>query len=171
MCVYVWRNHQSTNQKPFSTWHLNNFPPTLICVDRLLEFEYYFGGLIWRRRGSIANTLKLRLFCIMPSICYIHTLLTWHCIAYPSLQRMLFVFGWPSCQRSDLILVEVFQHAYILPHIGSMVLFCFICGNFMQTWYGTCIYFCWADQVVWYLCGWNMDWKDISKCSPRPKIY
>ena len=51
---------------------------------------------------------------------------TWRYIVHPSLLRMLFLFGWPPCQRSDITLVEVSQHAYHYLNIRAIVLFVFL---------------------------------------------
>ena len=45
---------------------------------------------------------------------------------HSSLLRMLFLFGWPPCQRSDMTLVEVSQHAYDYLYIRTIVLFVFL---------------------------------------------
>ena len=45
---------------------------------------------------------------------------------HPSLLRMIFLFGWPPCQRSDMTLVEVSQHAYDYLYIRTIVLFVFL---------------------------------------------
>ena len=43
-----------------------------------------------------------------------HLLFSWSkfALCIQSLLCMLFLFGWPPCQRSDMILMEVSQHAY-----------------------------------------------------------
>ena len=51
---------------------------------------------------------------------------TWRYNVHPSLLRMLFLFGWPPCQRSDMTLVEVSQHAYDYLYIRTIVLFVFL---------------------------------------------
>ena len=60
----------------------------------------------------------------------------------------LFLFGWPPCQRSDMTLVEVSQHAYNCLFIRTIVLFVFLrnsCEPDMVL-----VYFCWINSVwVW----------------------
>ena len=51
---------------------------------------------------------------------------TWRYIVHPSLLCMPFLFGWPPCQRSDMTLVEVSQHAYDYLYIRTIVLFVFL---------------------------------------------
>ena len=51
---------------------------------------------------------------------------TWRYNVHPSPLRMLFIFGWPPCQRSDMTLVEVSQHAYDYLYIRTIVLFVFL---------------------------------------------
>ena len=51
---------------------------------------------------------------------------TWRYNVHPSPLRMLFLFGWPPCQRSDMTLVEVSQHAYGYLCIRTIVLFVFL---------------------------------------------
>ena len=51
---------------------------------------------------------------------------TWRYNVHPSPLRMLFLFGWPPCQRSDMTLVEVSQHAYDYLYIRTIVLFVFL---------------------------------------------
>ena len=63
-----------------------------------------------------------------------------------------FLFGWPPCQRSDMTLVEVSQHAYNCLFIRTIVLFVFLrnsCEPDMVL-----VYFCWINSVwvwVWVL--------------------
>ena len=51
---------------------------------------------------------------------------TWRYNVHPSPLRMLFLFGWPPFQRSDMTLVEVSQHAYGYLCIRTIVLFVFL---------------------------------------------
>ena len=51
---------------------------------------------------------------------------TWRYIVHPPLLCMPFLFGWPPCQRSDMTLVEVSQHAYDYLYIRTIVLFVFL---------------------------------------------
>ena len=50
-----------------------------------------------------------------------HLLFSWRkfALCIQSLLCMLFLFGWPPCQRSDMILMEVSQHAYDMIHYIS----------------------------------------------------
>ena len=50
-----------------------------------------------------------------------HLLFSWgkFALSIQSLLCMLFLFGWPPCQRSDMILMEVSQHAYDMIHYIS----------------------------------------------------
>ena len=91
-----------------------------------------------RRRSS--NALKLRLSSLFHWATHLVfvTQLTWRSIAYPPLLRMLFLFGWPPCQRSDMTLVEVSQHAYDNSYIRSILSFVFF---FKET----------HVNLIWYL--------------------
>ena len=62
---------------------------------------------------------------------------TWTCCAYPTLLCMLFLLGWPPCQRSDLTLMEVSSHAYISLLIRSILLFVFLLKHVNLIW---CMY-------------------------------
>ena len=50
-----------------------------------------------------------------------HLLFSWRkfALCIQSLLCMLFLSGWPPCQRSDMILMEVSQHAYDMIHYIS----------------------------------------------------
>ena len=50
-----------------------------------------------------------------------HLLVSWRkfALCIQSLLCMLFLFGWPPCQRSDMILMEVSQHVYDMIHYIS----------------------------------------------------
>ena len=69
-----------------------------------------------------------------------HLLFSWRkfALCIQSLLCMLFLFGWPPYQRSDMILMEVSQHAYDMIH--------YISGLFG--------YFCVCEiyvNLIWYL--------------------
>ena len=64
--------------------------PMFTVLDPLLEFTYHLL-FSWRKFA----------LCIQSLLC------------------MLFLFGWPPCQRSDMILMEVSQHAYDMIHYIS----------------------------------------------------
>ena len=70
-------------------------------------------------------------------------------LRFPSLSWVLVLFGWPPCQQPDMTLVEVSQLAYNWLCIRDIWLFV-ICMNFISTWYGICIYFCWISFVSVY---------------------
>ena len=59
---------------------------------------------------------------------------------------MLFLFGWPPCQRSDMTLVEVFQHAYNYLCIRTVVLFVFLWNPYNLIWY---LYIFLLNKFVW----------------------
>ena len=65
-----------------------------------------------------------------------------HCVC------MLFLFGWPPCQRSGMTLMEVSQCALDSLYIRNIWLLYIV--MFFLTWYGICIYFGWINFVwVW----------------------
>ena len=72
----------------------------------------------WRSRNTPKLHLSFRLHWA--------TRWTWRYIVHPSLLCMLFLIGWPPCQRSDMTLVEVSQHAYDYSYIRTIVLFVFL---------------------------------------------
>ena len=83
-----------------------------------------------------------------------HLLFSWRkfALCIQSLLCMLFLFGWPPCQRSDMILMEVSQHAYDMIHYISGLFGYFNVCEIYVNWYGTCIYLCWINFVwVWVL--------------------
>ena len=80
-------------------------------------------------KGDVAAThwsCISRLVCIEPPVCYLSPseldviLRIHHCCSCS------FLFGWPPCQRPDMTLVEVSQHAYNYLFIRTMVLFVFL---------------------------------------------
>ena len=64
--------------------------PMFTVLDPLLEFTYHLL-FSWRKFA----------LCIQSLLC------------------ILFLFGWPPCQQSDMILMEVSQHAYDMIHYIS----------------------------------------------------
>ena len=50
---------------------------------------------------------------------------------------MLFLFGWPPCQRSDMILMVVSQRAYAMIHyISGLYGYLYVCEIYVNlTWY------------------------------------
>ena len=108
----VPKNSDSTSG---NLWQFSSMPffysshiPLFTVLDPLLEFTYHLlYG--WRK------------FAL-----YIQSLLC-----------MLFLFGWPPCQRSDMILMEVSQHAYDMIHYisGSFGYF-YVCEIYVNLiWY------------------------------------
>ena len=74
-----------------------------------------------------------------------HLLSSWRkfALCIQSLSCMLFHFGWPSCLRSDMILMEVSQRAYVTIHyISGLYGYLYVCEIYV-TWHGTCISLCW----------------------------
>ena len=91
---FVPKNSDSTSG---NLWKFSSMPffysthiPMFTVLDPLLEFTYHLL-FSWR---------KFALFI-------------------QSLLCMLFLFGWSPCQRSDMILMEVSQHAYDMIHYIS----------------------------------------------------
>ena len=82
--------------------------PMFTVLDPLLEFTYHLL-FSWRKFAS----------CIQ------------------SLPCMLFLFGWPPCQRSDMILMEVSQHAYDMIHyISGLFGYFSVCAIYVNLiWY------------------------------------
>ena len=68
-----------------------------------------------------------------------HLLFSWRkfALCIQSLLRMLFLFGWPPCQRSDMILMEVSQHAYDMIHyISGLFGYFYVCEIYVNLmWY------------------------------------
>ena len=101
-----------------------------------------------RRRSCNTKAAPLVSFALSHPFCYLSPsehdviLRIHHCCACS------FLFGWPSCQRSDMTLVEVSQHAYNCLFIRTIVLFVFLrnsCEPDMVL-----VYFCWINSVwVW----------------------
>ena len=68
-----------------------------------------------------------------------HLLLSWRkfALCIQSLLCMLFLFGWPPYQRSDMILMEVAQHAYDMIHyISGLFGYFYVCEIYVNLiWY------------------------------------
>ena len=68
-----------------------------------------------------------------------HLLFSWRkfALCIQSLLCMLFLFGWPPCQRSDMILMEVSQHAYdMIPYISGLFGYLSVCEIYVNLiWY------------------------------------
>ena len=68
-----------------------------------------------------------------------HLLFSWRkfALCIQSLLCMLFLFGWPPCQRSDVILMEVSQHAYDMIHyISGLFGYLYVCETYVNLiWY------------------------------------
>ena len=68
-----------------------------------------------------------------------HLLFSWRKLALciQSLLCMLFLFGWPPCKRSDMILMEVSQHAYDMIHyISGLFGYFYVCEIYVNLiWY------------------------------------
>ena len=68
-----------------------------------------------------------------------HLLFSWRkfALCIQSLLCMLFLFGWPPCQRSDMILMEVSQHAYDMIHyISGLFGYFSVCAIYVNLiWY------------------------------------
>ena len=68
-----------------------------------------------------------------------HLLFSWRkfALCIQSLVCMLFLFGWPPCQRSDMILMEVSQHAYDMIHnISGLFGYFYVCEIYVNLiWY------------------------------------
>ena len=82
--------------------------PMFTVLDPLLEFTYHLL-FIWRKFA----------LCIQ------------------SLLYMLFLLGWPPCQRTDMILMEVSQHAYDMIHyISGLFGYFYVCEIYVNLiWY------------------------------------
>ena len=68
-----------------------------------------------------------------------HLLFSWRkfALCIQSLLCMLFFFGWPPCQRSDMILMEVSQHAFDMIHnISGLFDYFYVCEIYVNLiWY------------------------------------
>ena len=68
-----------------------------------------------------------------------HLLFSWRkfALCIQSLLCMLFLFGWPPCQRSDMILMEVSQHANDMIHyISGLFDYFYVCEIYVNLiWY------------------------------------
>ena len=82
--------------------------PKFTVLDPLLEFAYHLL-FCWRKFA----------LCIQSLLC------------------MLFLFGWPPCQRSDMILMEVSRHAYDMIHyISGFFGYFYVCEIYVNLiWY------------------------------------
>ena len=110
---FIPKNSDSTSG---NLWQFSSRPffksthiPMFTVLDPLLEFTYHLL-FSWRKFA----------ICIQSLLC------------------MLFLFGWPPCQRSDMTLMEVSQHAYDMIH--------YISGLFGYFYVGE-IYV----NLIWYL--------------------
>ena len=116
-----------------------------------------------RRRSCNTKAAPLVSFALSHPFCYLSPsehdviLRIHHCCACS------FLFGWPPCQRSDMTLVEVSQHAYNCLFIRTIVLFVFLrnsCEPDMVL-----VYFCWINSVwVWV---WVYSYRLSQHVSPR----
>ena len=107
----------------FAMASLIEFVPLLsLCIlDPVRKLTHYFR---WLNAKEAKLHLSSRLHWATRLLFV--TNWTWRYIVHPSLLRMLFLFGWPPCQRSDMTLVEVSQHAYDYLYIRTIVLFVFL---------------------------------------------
>ena len=92
----------------FHTLFYSTLVPMFTVLDPLLEFTYHLL-LSWRKFA----------LCIQSLLC------------------MLFLFGWPTCQRSDMILMEVTQHAHDMIHyISGLFGYFYVCEIYVNLiWY------------------------------------
>ena len=122
----------------------------------LIRFFTLFRCFIWLMSVHCRiNAFESWILNLEPPVCYLSPsehdviLRIHHCCACS------FLFGWPPCQRSDMTLVEVSQHAYNYSFIRTIVLFVFLrnsCEPDMVL-----VYFCWINSVwvwvwVWVCC-------------------
>ena len=93
--------------------------PMFTVLDPLLEFTYHLL-FSWRKFA----------LCIQSLLC------------------MLFLFGLPPCQRSDMILMEVSQNAYDMIHyISGLVGYFYVCEIYVNLiWY---LYLYMLNNFVW----------------------
>ena len=109
---FIPKNSDSTsgNLRQFSSipFFYSTLIPMFTVLDPLLEFTYHLL-FSWRKFAS----------CIQSLLC------------------MLFLFGWPPCQRSDMILMEVSQHAYDMVHyISGLFGYFSVCAIYVNLiWY------------------------------------
>ena len=89
----------------------STYIPMFTVLDPLLEFTYHLPSS-WRKFASCIQSL-LSLLCI------------------------LFLLGWPPCQRSDMILMEVSQYAYDMIHYTlGLYGYLYVCEIYVNlTWY------------------------------------
>ena len=92
----------------FHALFYNTHIPMFTVFDPLLEFTYHL----------LSSWSKFAL-CIQLLLC------------------MLFLFGWPPCQRSDMILMEVSQRAYDMIHyISRLFGYLYVCEIYVTLiWY------------------------------------
>ena len=111
-CLFhSWKQWQYQRQFTTVFFHAlfySTLIPMFTVFDPLLEFTYHLL-FSWRKFA----------LCIQSLLC------------------MLFLFGWPPCQRSDMILMEVSQHAYDMIHYISGLLGYFsVCAIYVNLiWY------------------------------------
>ena len=107
---------------------LIEFVPLLsLCIlDPVRKLTHYFRWLNAREAyPQCTEAASLVSFTLRHRLLFV-TNWTWRYIVHPSLLRMPFLFRWPPCQRSDMTLVEVSQHAYVYLYIRTIVLFVFL---------------------------------------------
>ena len=112
----------------FAMASLIEFVPLLsLCIlDPVRKLTHYFRWLNAREAyPQCTEAASLVSFALSHSFVICHNW-TWRYNVHPSPLRMLFLFGWPPCQRSDMTLVEVSQHAYGYLCIRTIVLFVFL---------------------------------------------
>ena len=113
MTVYfIPKNSDSTS---FNLWQFSSMPCFIVLIYLCLQ-------------------------CLIPSSSSpIHLLFSWRkfALCIQSLLCMLFLFGWPPCQRSDMILMEVSQLAYDMIHyISGLLGYFYVCEIYVNLiWY------------------------------------
>ena len=111
--------HQWVNDDPVCHCIINWIctPPKLMYFRPHRQVNTLFSVVKW-------NAPKLHLSSRLHWATRLLFVTNWTCryIVHPSLLRMPFLFGWPPCQRSDMTLLEVSQHAYVYLYIRTIVL-------------------------------------------------
>ena len=97
-----------------------------------------FGSLAYNKDAAV----------VVPAVAAVgRTPSSGSCIMYSlTACGMLFLFGWPPCQRSDMTLMEVSQRALHLLYIRNIWLLYIVMFFVNLIWY---LYLFWLNNIVW----------------------
>ena len=114
-----WQYQRQFTTVFFHALFYSTLIPMFTVLDPLLEFTYHLL-FSWRKFA----------LCIQSLLC------------------MLFLFGWPPCQRSDMILMEVSQHAYDMIHyISGLFGYFSVCAIYVNL-----IWYLYLSMLIYKFC-------------------